>query len=1476
MPFCAEDDSFGPRVSTRCRTFDFTLAFEDALLTCLPAALFLLLSPFTIYQLRSEARRVQRSALLAAKLISLIALFITQIVFFFERELHSPSLRNVVSLPADILELLAIAVALVLSYIHHCRSIRPSTLLILFFSARSLLGIARVRTLWLIPGANRAAILFTTGFVATLLCAALESTEKSSSLIAARETGKTVPDTPEPFSGLWKRASFAWLSETFRRGYVRVLSVDDLPQLDPVLDSKAVGESLEYTWKSQDKTARYALLRASVQAYLIPFLSAIIPRLLVAGFSFCQPFLINATVSWVGRPDAPADSGKALIGAFALVYVGQAVCTALYGYQNSRFVIRLRGGLISLIHKQTMYARAVNLGKTTAITLMGTDVERIVSGFRSVHELWASLSEVGIAVYLLERQVGVACLVPAIIVAVFISSTFKLSTLTNKFQRLWIEKVEDRLRLTSYTLENIKAVKMLGLSEKIFGIVQGLRHAEIATSAVFRKLLIGTITLSNSPADLAPMATFAIYVIIALVRNDNSILAAQAFTSLSLISLVTNPVLTFIQAVPAVIQCLGCFERIQEYCSVPLDGRDSTEQSRRDSWARENAFALRDMPAVAEGGKQGKLVTFSNYTVTWKRNAAPVLRDISLTINHGITMIIGPIGSGKSTLLESILGETLVTSGRADQAYPSTVAYCSQTPWLQSQSIKANIVRVSPADETWYQTVISACGLEKDISRLPRGDATAVGTNGMTLSGGQKQRIALARALYSRAQVILLDDVFSGIDASGTEMIARNLFGETGLLRRTGSSLVLATHSGYLLRYADEIVVLSDGQLVEKGTLEDLRVRSAYVQGLQTSLPRPTLSLDIDEQDGTEGKRANEAVPNENDGLLDHESPLDPTRRYGDLSVYAYYVTAGGRMTVAVSLVLIMAWSFCREFPSYTNARAAIWLDWWTEANARSPNTKAGMYLGVYVFLGILGMILMIVGCWLVCVNIVSHSALKLHNNLVKSTARAPLQFFQRVDIGSITNRFSQDMDLIDMSLPLEALNCLAAACACLLKLLILCVFAKYLAATTALILITIYFTQSLYLRTSRQMRLLDIEAKAPLYTHFIELVSGAATIRAFGWHASFQSNALKLLNISQRPVYFLYCIQQCLGFVLDFLVAIIAVILVTTVVFLRDKFQAGDVGVALVMVMTFNSNLMHLVKSWTAMETSIGAVKRVKDYVKTTEPEEDDVSQAQLAELPHSWPEKGEISFEGVMAGHLPSSPPILKDLTLSISPGSRIAIVGSSGSGKTTLLLALLRMVEIQNGSVMIDGNDLTAYRREEIRKRLNVITQDPFLVAGSVRFNIDPWGNVPDESIVAALKRVGLWDAIVQQESGRESELGLDMQINANIFSVGQRQLLCLARALVRPGKVLILDEATSSVDNTTESTIQSILETEFASHTVLSVLHRLRYIHHYDKVAVLDAGRLVEFDEPGVLLKRDGSRLRELYRSGAYDENGAEGN
>ncbi|KAJ5492161.1 ABC transporter integral membrane type 1 [Penicillium expansum] len=1103
----------------------------------------------------------------------------------------------------------------------------------------------------------------------------------------------------------------------------------------------------------------------------------------LSGFTFCQPFLINATVSWVGNSEAAMDSGKALIGAYALTYSGMAVFTALYGYRTFRFTIRLRGGLISLIHRQTVRARAVDLGETTAITLMGTDVERIASGFRSIHEMWASLIDIAVAIYLLERQLGVACLVPAVIVIVFVAATMKLAAASSTSQRSWVEKVEDRLRMTSLALEKIKEVKMLGLSEKISSIIRGLRQAEVATSAVFRKLLIVRVVISNSPTDLAPIATFVVYTIIALKKQDQSILAAKAFTSMSLISLVTTPVLTFIQAIPAVIQCVGCFDRIQEYCSTPhakgnSDAPDAGETLQTGS---PSSFKMEKLHP------DSSRIEFKGQDFGWEKGASPVLHDVHLTVPDGlITMIVGPIGCGKSTLIESILGETLTARELSSTNLPS-VAYCAQIPWIQSRTIRENIIGNRPMDKVWYQTVISSCGLEKDITRLRRGDQTPVAGNGMTLSGGQKQRIALARALYSRSKLVLLDDVFSGIDSSATEAIARDLFSNTGLLRKMQTTCSL-------LQYADNVIVLEDGRVLETGSLDSLKTPNSYIQDLKSASVTSSVNSSCISPNEEAISSSISHMKNEDlaeDDVDNPDSYDDLNRQEGDFSVYSYYASASGRLTFISCLIVALLWAFCREFTT-------VWLDLWTAANAKSGNSHIAMYLGVYIALGVASIICMIIVSWLLIINVISSSALKLHENVLTSTFRAPFQFFHNADIGSITNRFSQDMDLIDMSLPIEVFNVIAWGCTCLVKLIILAVVAKYLAIVIPFAAALVYMTQKFYLRTSRQLRFLDIEAKAPLYTHFLELVSGAATVRAYQWQESFDKACVTLLNLSQRPVYLMYCVQQCLGFFLDMLVAVLAVILVAIVVFLRDKFDPGDVGVALVMVMTFNSVLMQLIKDWTNMETSIGAVSRVKVYAATTELEESTLDRT--PSLPANGQLLGPLSFQVSLQDTREATlPPVLKGISMSIRAGEKIAICGPSGSGKTTLILALLAL-----------------YKR------------------------CDYGGKI-------------------------EKEGGLDMAMKVTTWSQGQKQLLCLARAMVRKGKILILDEATSSVDNETENFMQEIINTEFSTHTVLAVVHRLRFINHFDRIVLLDNGVLMEFDSPEALMSTD-SRFKTLHDSG----------
>ncbi|KAH8892336.1 ABC transporter [Thozetella sp. PMI_491] len=1508
MSLCgaSSDGSFGPRVDVGCRAFDFTVFFEDVFFGAGPAALLLLFLPFFGWILLKQRRVAGGSLLLAAKLLAYSSLFAFHIAFLILRTRNLP-VTTAASLPADVLQVVAIAGAAELSYLHHGRSVRPSTLLTLALSSWALLDVPRLRTLWMVPGAEHASIVLTIALTLTLITLGLESKDKRDIL----EAGVAKPDTPEPFAGFWKRASFAWLATTFRRGYTKVISVDDLPELDPQLSSGVVHHELERAWATCDKTRKHALLLACFRAYSGPFLAGVIPRLFFTGFSFAQPFLINVTISFMGDPAADTNFGKGLIGAFALVYLGMAVSTALHWYQTFRFVIRLRGGLISLIYRHTVQTRAVDLGEITAVTLMGTDVERITTGFKSIHELWSSVIDIAIATYLLERQVQIVCFVPILMVVVAVIIILKVSMLSKGSQRAWVEKVEDRLRLTTHLLGDMKAVKMLGLSERMYDLVQGLRKVEIETSRAFRKLLIWQIYVSNTPADLAPVLTFTVYSVIALVRNDSSLLAGQAFTSLSLISLLTSLVLAFIQAIPAVLQCIGSFDRIQEYCSEqsscttmvlepPSSEKNSSEKNSSEKNSSEKNNSEKDISSIGlvprpldsiqrTNGDETSIITVRGSSFGWGKDDKAVLEDIDVAIpRNAFTLVLGPVGSGKSTFLETMLGETVSADRQAQVALPTT-AYCSQTVWLRGGTIRQNIIGPSEVDETWYKTVVWACGLEPDFLQLPRGDQTPVGSKGLGLSGGQKQRIALARAVYARTAIVLLDDVFSGVDAATTDLIVRRLFGSEGIFRRNKNTVVLATHNATLVPFADSLVVFQNGRIIERGSYDELRNGDGYVARLAVK------SSDVAEgAANTSAAGPDVPVTPGADSVTDTELALDlsdPTRQNGNWSVYKYYAKSAGYTAVFSFAAAMVVGAFCHEFPT-------IWLDWWSAANAKNPNADLGLYLGIYALLSVATLTSLLVACWycslrfsrsflvhsknglhqnrFIFITMISNSAIKLHSDLLRATTRAPVQFFQKSDVGSITNRFSQDMDLIDMNLPLQVVNyvvatraklTVVAASTCLVKAIILFVFVKYLGVVLPFMVAAIYTTQKFYLRTSRQVRLLDIEAKAPLYTHFLETVQGAAIIRAHGWQETVEAECQSLLDTSQRPVYILSCIQQCLALVLDLLVTVLAVILVSVVTTWRDAFDPGAVGVALIMVMTFNTTLMSLVKFWTTMETSIGAVARVKKFVDTTDSEEP----AQIPEpIPREWPESGAVQFSSVVAAYSSGSDPVLKGMTTSVRPGEKLAVCGRSGSGKTSFILALLQMVEVQQGTITIDGINLSRLSPADLRSRLNVVTQDPFLMPGTIRFNLDPFEKVPDEDIIAALRKIGLWDAIEKDE-------GLDKDMTAESWSVGQRQLLCLARAMLRKSRILVLDEATSryvelsaksySVDAETERMMQGIIDSEFPDVTIIAVTHRFDFIHQYDRVIVLDGGVLMEDDTPAALLASE-SHFRKIYQAGGH--------
>ena len=464
-------------------------------------------------------------------------------------------------------------------------------------------------------------------------------------------------------------------------------------------------------------------------------------------------------------------------------------------------------------------------------------------------------------------------------------------------------------------------------------------------------------------------------------------------------------------------------------------------------------------------------------------------------------------------------------------------------------------------------------------------------------------------------------------------------------------------------------------------------------------------------------------------------------------------------------------------------------------------------------------------------------------------------------------------MSAIDKELPFALIDLIVAVVQTLVGAILMCLATGYFASALPVIILIIWGTlysateastskliyhaviQKFYLRSSRQIRLLDLEAKSPLYTHFIECLSGLITIRAFGWSNSFVERAMILLDNSQKPYYLLFCIQRWLSIVLDLMVAILAVLLMVLVVELRESVQPGYVGLALLNVLSFSSSLIWIVKQWTALETSIGAVSRLKKFTATTT---DENCQGESEQVSDAWPTKGAIEFRITSASYHPSGNLVLQDINLSIKAGERIGVCGRSGSGKSSLIMALFRLLEISpNSSIIVDDVDITKIPRQIVRSRLNGIPQDSFMMKGSVRLNASPELRHSDLEIIEALRRVDLWSLI-------DSKGGLDAEVDREFFSHGQRQLFCLARSILRKSRIIALDEVSSSIDVVTDTFIQQVIRQEFASSTIISVAHRLDTIMDFDKIAVLEDGRLVEFEAPRVLLALP-SAFRELYNS-----------
>lgn len=712
-----DTNSFGPAAKT---AFDFTPLFEDTMFSMIPSILLLLAMPYRIFALRGQRPKVARGGFLYDSKLLFMVVFAAMNLVLLAMHALSSSERTKVTIAAATLTFVCTLGLCVLSHLEHIRSIRPSAILNGYLVLTLIFDIARLRTLFISHASRSIAGCFASMVGVKIMVLLTEATEKRGILLEPYQNL-----SPEETSGIYSRSVFFWLNWLMATGFSRILQNNDLYPIDREMSSAVLREQMQQTWNASPKDSSRALFWAVLRANIKPFLVCIIPRLSQSAFRYAQPFLLSRTISFANDLSQPEEIGWALTGAFFFVLLGLALSNGWYYHMTYRLITSIRGSLISIIYAKTVDLNITALDDSVAVTLMSNDAQAICNGFQLIHEFWAVPMELIVAIYLLSRQLGVACLAPAILALISAVGILAIANLMGEAQKKWMKSIQTRVDVTATMLGSMKSVKMLGFSDWLGGMVQGLRVTELLVASLFRKLLIVRVFLANLLEVLAPFATLAFYTIV-LVSKGRVLDAETAYTVLTLISLLSSPMNDMIRTIPSMNAAMASLNRIQVYLR---------SDERRDNrlYLQEASTSTSVNPSLEEEGIQlqshantaynqhSRLIVARDVSFSWTNDEKPVVRDVNFSVSTGqLCIVIGPVGCGKSTLLKGILGETLSTKGFLYTNFEEC-AFVDQTPWIRNATLRDNIIGLSDFDEEWYKTVVKGCALDQDVAILPKG-----------------------------------------------------------------------------------------------------------------------------------------------------------------------------------------------------------------------------------------------------------------------------------------------------------------------------------------------------------------------------------------------------------------------------------------------------------------------------------------------------------------------------------------------------------------------------------------------------------------------------------------------------------------------------------------------------------------------------------------------------------------------------------
>ena len=929
-----------------------------------------------------------------------------------------------------------------LSALEHIRSLRSSILFNTYLFVTLLFNIAQSRTLWLRSQHHVVAQVFTAGLAVKVAILHLESQGKNRWIRSQQ--------SPEETSGVFSLSSFYWLNDLIIRGYRRILSMNDLYVLDNRLSAEAHEAAFWHNW-IDSSGRRYRLTQSLWKTLKWPFLTPVLPRIASGAFAFCQPFLINTIVSYVqkGHDERRREFGYGLIGATALIYTGLAASNGLYWYLYKRSLSMLRVCLVTAVYRTTVRLPEYRRDNAAAITLMNSDVNFIQTGFEDIHECWASLVEVAIACWLLQRQLGSAFVAPLIVVVVCAAASFGLGKFTGKRMGVVMKASQSRVGHTANAISNMTYLKMAGLVEPMRRLLQKYREDEVHAQRRFRFLTTFASAVAFTPLLISPVVAFA--------ATNEKLTLTRVFTSLAYINLLCNPLTKLFQTIPHIVAALACISRVEQFLSSHSSASDSELMGENGQVGHSGRLVNPPLRSF----RPSEPFRIKDGMVGWE-SGKPTLRIANLEIPRSkLTMIVGPVACGKSTLCKALLGETPDAQGFPCIAPEHTrISFCDQNAFLISGTIRENIIGFEPADKAWYDQVLQATALVEDLTSFPDGENSMVGTDGIKLSGGQRQRVALARALFSRPEVAIFDDVLSGLDSKTEAHVINHTLGGQGLLRRINATIILCTSSTRYLSAADHIVALERGTIHKQGTFRDFMTDDGYIQSLNVG-------------ENASGESPTVIAVRASQPRKEPDDNGDNARRLGGFEVYKFYFSHFNRYTSLLYILAGLAFAFLFNFNT-------VWLEFWSSSVQNGEN-RYSFYLGIYILIQCVCVLLVFGFFGLGGIVMTPSAGLHVHLRALAALIQAPLSYYTSVDIGTITNHFSQDMMLIDEDLSRALSNTIATGLAVLGQAAVIGASSPLVMVSYPVLVGLLYIVQRIYLRTSRQLRFLELEAKAPL-----------------------------------------------------------------------------------------------------------------------------------------------------------------------------------------------------------------------------------------------------------------------------------------------------------------------------------------------------------------------------------------------------------